>query len=565
MTYAIIISCICILFVLIVVGSVLRKRIYNEIDELETWKIEIMNRPLTEEISKVKGLSMVGETEEKFEAWRNEWDEIVTVSLPNVEELLLDADDTVDRYRFTKAKGILKKVSDELDRIENRIKTIAEEIDEFITSEELNRGEIVEAKEQYNEAKKYFLKHIRSLGKTTDLFEKEFNEIYETFTEFDQQTEQGNHLEARHILVSGMERLKAVREKMEVIPELLVMLLSDLPANLKDLRDGFEEMEEQGYVLNHIVIEKEIEAMQEKIKTLLDSVYQLQTDEAQQGIDALNSEIDQLYDMLENEVVSKKYVLNEKELLAASLADIRKDLGMLREETEMVSLSYQIDESDLEMQKRLEKMYSKLQKRFMIIEQSIEDKKDSFSVIREMMEELAVQLESLKKSNVEYKEILINLRKDELHAKEKLKELRAKLHKARRMVQESNLPGLPDHYLNTLSKAEGYIHEVSKQLDEKPLDMGKVTHVLEKALEAVEEGYDETKEIIENALLAEKLIQYGNRYRSSNQTVSIRLIEAEIAFRNYRYEEALEIAASAVESVQPGITKELNIKLKQGI
>lgn len=74
-----------------------------------------------------------------------------------------------------------------------------------------------------------------------------------------------------------------------------------------------------------------------------------------------------------------------------------------------------------------------------------------------------------------------------------------------------------------------------------------------------------TSAMIENAILAEKLIQYGNRFRSSNQTVSIRLIEAEIAFRNYQYEDALQIAADAIERVQPGILKEMEINLKSHV
>ncbi|UTW68859.1 hypothetical protein KHA80_16115 [Anaerobacillus sp. HL2] len=30
-----------------------------------------MNRPVADEISKIKGLNMSGETESKFESWRN--------------------------------------------------------------------------------------------------------------------------------------------------------------------------------------------------------------------------------------------------------------------------------------------------------------------------------------------------------------------------------------------------------------------------------------------------------------------------------------------------------------
>jgi septation ring formation regulator len=321
-------------------------------------------------------------------------------------------------------------------------------------------------------------------------------------------------------------------------------------------------MELQGYVLNHIVIEKEIEQLTHDLAEVTEQIYRIETEDSQKELDEMFSKVDQLYELLENEVVSKQFVLKEKEIIAEILNDMRIGMENLREETDIVSLTYQIDHNESEMQKKIEKLYNKLQNRFNIIEESIVTKKDSFSVIREMIEEMKSQLDELQRSQKIYQEMLLNLRKDELHTKEKLKELRRKLLEARRMVQKSNLPGLPEHYLVTIGKAEEYIIEVSKKLDEKPLEIAEVSYVLEKALEAVEEGYDETAKMIETAQLAEQLIQYGNRFRSSYQNVSIRLIEAEIAFRNCQYEDAMQIAGAAVESVHPGVLRQMEINIK---
>ena len=56
-------------------------------------------------MSKIKHLKMTGETEEFFERWREEWDEIVTAHLPKVEELLYDAEENADKYRFKSESG----------------------------------------------------------------------------------------------------------------------------------------------------------------------------------------------------------------------------------------------------------------------------------------------------------------------------------------------------------------------------------------------------------------------------------------------------------------------------
>ncbi|MFC0187862.1 septation ring formation regulator EzrA [Fictibacillus aquaticus] len=557
-----IIAAIIAVVLLIGYGAWSRRKIYNEIDILEGLKIQIMNRPLTDEIAKVKGLVMIGATEEKFESWRGEWDEMVTATLPGLEEDLFDAEEYADKYRFGKAREIIRQARRTIDSVSSRIEIITGEINELITSEELNREQIIEAKEQFLQAKKYYLTHLRSLGQTASVFDKEFEDIQHKFDEFEQLTSAGSHLEARQILVESANRLHVTKTKMQAVPELLVSVQSDLPSQLRNLREGFHEMEQQGYVLNHIVIEKEIEQLTQDLAEVTEKVYRIETEDSQKELDEMFSKVDQLYELLENEVVSKQFVLKEKEIIAEILNDMRIGMENLREETDIVSLTYQIDHNESEMQKKIEKLYNKLQNRFNLIEESIVTKKDSFSVIREMIEEMKSQLDELQRSQKIYQEMLLNLRKDELHTKEKLKELRRKLLEARRMVQKSNLPGLPEHYLVTIGKAEEYIIEVSKKLDEKPLEIAEVSYVLEKALEAVEEGYDETAKMIETAQLAEQLIQYGNRFRSSYQNVSIRLIEAEIAFRNCQYEDALQIAGSAVESVHPGVLKQMEINMK---
>ncbi|MBH0170884.1 MULTISPECIES: septation ring formation regulator EzrA [Fictibacillus] len=550
---------------LILYGAMSRRRVYKEIDRLEAWKMQIMNRPLTEEISKVKGMAMIGETEEKFEMWRQEWDEMVTTQLPNLEEDLFDAEEYTDKYRFKKAKSILAGVSQSLEKIDLRIKEITSEINELVTSEELNREEIVEAKEKLQETKKYYLTHIRALGQTAPIFDKELDEIKALIETFESLTVQGSHLEARQRLVESLNRISDCKTKMQGVPELLVILQSDIPNSLKELSVGFTEMEQQGYVLHHIGIEKEISSLKDLNDQALNKVLELELESAQKDMDETVQKMDQLYEMLENEVHSKQFVISEREVFFSNIQDLHDRIENLKQETQIVSSTYLIEQNEAEMQKKIEKLFHKLQSRFLIIEDSIDEKRESYSVIREMMEEMQKQMEELQRSQKVYEEMLHNLRKDELETKQSLRGLRKKLLEARRMVQKSNLPGLPEHYLITIGKAEEYIIEVSKKLDEKPLEMSDVSYVLNKAHEAVNEGYEETSKMIENAFLAEKLIQYGNRFRSSYQSVSVRLIEAEIAFRNYQYEDALEIAASAIESVRPGILKEMEINLKSHV
>ena len=73
----------------------------------------------------------------------------------------------------------------------------------------------------------------------------------------------------------------------------------------------------------------------------------------------------------------------------------------------------------------------------------------------------------------------------------------------------------------------------------------------------VEDVKVKAHELIENVMLIERIIQYGNRHRASNPKLNGRLREAEEAFHQFRYAKALEEAGTAVEEMEPGALKRI--------
>ncbi len=142
-----------------------------------------------------------------------------------------------------------------------------------------------------------------------------------------------------------------------------------------------------------------------------------------------------------------------------------------------------------------------------------------------------------------------------------MKELKKQMGDSIRTVTKSKIPGLPKEYEYLLDDAEESIQSVMNKLSEKPLDIPTVQHFLNLAVTAVEELAGTTKEMLEIVILAEKVIQYGNRYKSRYHSVSAGLYEAELAFRAYDYKAALEQAATAIEKVDPGAIKRIEVML----
>ena len=546
-----------ILIVLFLTGFFLKKKHYKEVDRLEEWKMDITNHPVLDEMSKVKQLNMTGQTEELFERWRNDWDEIVAVRLPNVEEYLFDAEEYIDKYRFRKASSVQQEIDKYLSDIEADIKIMLTELNELVGSEEKNRKEIEDLKDVYRESKKTLLAHHHTYGKAAEQIEQQLDEAFAKFDEFMESTGNGNYLEAREVVFTIQANLDDIHLKMELIPTLLVECQSKIPSQLKELTEGFKEMSEQGFILDHIQLEKEKEKIEKDIAIYLDKIKNADISDVEKGINDIHESIDLLYDLFENEVHSRHYINKVDEAVETLLMANKEANKQLKDELELVSESYHLSEKDAQTQAQLEKKLAQLVNQFDILEHKIVVGETAYSLIKEELDEIKVQLEEITLEHKAFSEKLQALRKDEIFAHEKIGELKKKIVDTIKLVAKSNVPGLPQDYLYLLEDAKESVSNVILKLEEKPLNIQTVQQYLEVAELTVDKIIQIANEMIETIMLVERVIQYGNRYRSRYPSIEVGLLEAEAAFRGFDYKAALEHAATAIEEIEPGAIKKI--------
>src|SRR5699024_6603285 len=118
-------------------------------------------------------LNMTGETEEKFEKWRSTWNDVIDVTMPNIDNLLFDAEEQIDYFKIKPLKETIAKIEKHIQESDMIKDDILEGFDTLIGSEEKNRMKMEYNQERFKATCKKVLLHQSAYCLAVSPIEKE--------------------------------------------------------------------------------------------------------------------------------------------------------------------------------------------------------------------------------------------------------------------------------------------------------------------------------------------------------------------------------------------------------
>ena len=378
-------------------------------------------------------------------------------------------------------------------------------------------------------------------------------------------TKNGNYLQAREMVLKLNAEAQQIFDLLSNVPTILADIQTKIPGAIHDLRNGQREMEEQNYYLGHLELTKFLINLEDELVYLHEQIGDLQLEKVEMRVQEINEEIDAIYDQLEKEVYAKAYVDKQAEPTLGLLLETMRFTREIFDETAYVQHSYRLSDDEASIPKEGLKKLESIQKRYDLLSSRLYEEKSAASSLQEELQQMIEEIEHVKEEQEAFSNSLKNLRIDENRARAELESLRKLLQNTERMLQKANMPGVPEEMEARLEEADEQLYFVVQTMQEVPLNMPQVNNHLKKATKIVEDVKVRAEEMVENVLLIERLIQYGNRYRAKNEAMHEKLLEAEEAFRQYRYVKALEDAATAVESVEPSAIKRIEEMVQEDL
>ncbi len=558
MFFYILIGIILIAIALFGTGYLLKKKHYTRINSLEEQKLALRDRPVIDELSKVKKLKLTGQTEELFESWRKSWDEIETRLFPDVEEVLMEAEMNTDKYRFGSATQNENDLEQMLVIIDQQMNQILNGLKELLTSEEKNAKESRATNEKLAEMRRMILTQGFKLGGTLERYETALNEAGEKINRYDDYTDKGDHLEAREIIILAKKDLQVLEVEMEKTPKLLHETETVLSDELAQLKEGYAEMLNAGYFLEQLEFDKEHARLSEQVKKADELVLKGELGDAETLIAGIHTEINLFYDALEGEVHAKNFVTENRSAVSEKLEAQMELSAKLAEQIGEVKETYHVSEEELATYLATSANLADQKEIFSQTLTKLSEQKIAYSVIQDALKDIDEKLLTIAIEQDKIGEDLRSLRKDEIEAREDMERMKRQTMQLKRQIDRARLPGVPAEYDELEANMYVALEKMEESLSDRPLKMKTVSKNWQTAKEDLEHISTKVAEMIENAALVESVVQYANRYRFENQELDAELTKAEQHFyEDFQYKKALEIAVTALEKVEVGAFKKI--------
>ena len=526
-------------------------------DNLEIQKNSITSTPVPLELSKIEPLIKNELMEDKYNKWQERFIYIKENKISKIDDILIDLDLYIDKKDYKNCTTTIARAEMEIYKAKTSADNLLNEIKDITSSEEKYRSIVIKLKTKYRDATNKYEKNKDIYSDMQTAIELQLENIEKNFLDFEKVMEQNDYNEVVKIVKALDTMIDHISIVIDETPDLLLMANELIPRRIKEVKDIYEEMKKDGYPLEYLNIDYNIEESKKNINVIVDKVKMLNLEDCMFELKTILDYMDSLFVDFEKERLSKKVYEETRDGYKEKLDKVKKLFNDIYKELDNIKKTYDLNEDDVksihDIKKQLDELVSDSKK----LKHKDKDKSTPYSILVKEIETLSDRLKKLEDDLDVSLKSLGNMYDDEVRAREQLEEIEEFLQESKNKMRSYKLPVITDNYYIELKEANEAIVEVITELDKKPIVINTLNVRVDTARDLVLKLYNTTNEMIKTAILAEKTIVYSNRFLPYYEEVLDGIKTAESYFYHGDYKKSLDTAMKACSTVDEDIYKKM--------
>lgn len=552
-----IIAVILVTVVLVLLSKHKYKKLRQEVETLDKEKNLIASTPVLSELAKVESIVKNDKMEEKYKNWQKRFEVIKDEKVNLINDMINELDISTSQKHYKNVDQKLAKVEMEIYKVRESANELLGEIKEITVSEEKYRSIVTKLKAKYRKLMNEFTTHKDDYEEIQEAIELQFENIEKRFLGFEHRMEKNEYDEVVHIVKALDTMIDHMGIVVVEVPNLVLMAQKLIPKRIEEILATSKEMIDNGYNLEYLNIEYNMEECNKNINTIMDRIRVLNLVDCMFDLKTMLDYLDTIFNSFDEERLARK---SYEEMVAPFEKKLRKTNRIMKDiynQLDDIKNMYDLSDDDLkelnELKERLEIAINDYKELLRVKE----NKEKPYSYLYKQLEvennilqELEVNLDNSLKS-------LGSMYDDEIRAREQLEDIQDLLKQCKVKIRSYKLPIIINNYFIELSEANEAIDEIIKELNKKPIMIKVLNTRVDTARDLVLKLYNTTTDMIKTAQLAEMAIVYGNRYRSEMIEIDRGLDNAEMLYHKGDYKDALDVSLSSIELIEADIHKKL--------
>ena len=553
-----ILAIILVVVVLVLINKHDKKKLQGILTNLELDKNLIISANILTELNKVGSLINNKNLEIKYNNWKERYKQIKEVDMPSLENKLNDLEALIRDKKYKDFVKDSSKLELEIYYIKSKSDFLLDEIREITLSESKNREIVTKLKKDYRDI---YLKYNNSPSDyegINNTIELQFENIDKLFNAFELAMENNDYSEASKIVKALTDNIGNIGIIIDEASSIILMGKKLIPGKIEDVKKIYDRMTKEGYLLDYLNIDYNINEAEKKLADIFDRLKVLNVNDSIIELKTILDYFDGLYGDFDKEVEAKKNYDSLSRKIAIKNKKLSAIIKNIISKIEDIKFSYDLLDEDVKVIDDLNLTIKGLQNDYDIIIENFRNKSFSYSQLYKELELINSRVSVTEEKVEQTVKFLSSLKDDEIRAREQLDEIKNILESSKEKMESFKLPIIPKDYYVELSEANDALDNMIDELNKKPISIRVLNLRVDTARDLVLKLHKNTSETIKNASLAESTIVYSNRFRYNNK-INNALNRAEDYFYEGKYSEALELAIKAVSDVNPNIYNEVMI------
>lgn len=552
---AFILAVILIIVTIVIIKRNQNKKYKKEIEELDIRKNNLIGVPVLSEITKVKELIKTDNLKNKLDDWDNTFTTIRDEKIPELTDLISEADFLIDRKDYKQAVKKITNIEIEINSLKKKTDHLLEEVKLITNSEERNRALITKLKIVYREDQNKFKRSKKEYGVIADYLEKEIDNIDDLFAKFEKAMDNNDYVSVEKKINLLDDKITKLGKLLEDIPTIVLMATVLVPNKIDEAITYYYRMKRDGYPLDYLNVEYNIKEIKNKIDNIMENLKKLELGESIIELKTFIEYFNELYNDFDKEKECKDLFRQNIKDFSYKIDNINKVVRDIYLQIDDIKYNYNLSDEDINKFSILNKNLEKINQDYKILVDQGKMKTFAYSKLVDELNGLSLKLSRLQDDLDFQLRSITSMKDDETRAREQLATIENLLKKAKYRLKDYKIPVIPSSYYIELTEAQDAIREIIKELDRKPIVIKILNIRVDTARDLVFKIYNKTNDMIKIASMSEKIIIYGNRYRSSYEEIDIALTKAEELFKRGKYKESLDLSMKSLSFIDKNVTE----------